>query len=98
MAEVTLTVQIEENLQRQAEAVAEMRGETLSKVVESALEDYVKKSSKRKVDPQWALKNDPLLSLRFSGGPGDVAGRVEEILLEAADPETGLSLDNDRTD
>jgi hypothetical protein len=97
MSDVTMTVRIAEELQREAQAAAELRGESLSDVVSSALESYVKKTKQSGYDPVDALKNDPLLSLRFTGGPGDVSDRVEEILRDASDPITGFSLDDDRS-
>lgn len=97
MSDVTLTIQIAEALQRQVQAAADLRGETLSDVVNSALEIYVKGYAQANVDAATALKTDPLLSLRFSGGPGDVAERVEDILQEASDRDTGFKPDDDRT-
>lgn len=96
MAEVTLTVQISEDLQRQAKAAAEERGETLSDVVRTALESYVDQNARTHhdmgYDAETALKEDPLLSMRITGGPGNVAERVKSILSEATDRETGLKL------
>ena len=46
-------------------------------------------------DPVEALQSDPLLSLRFNGGPGDVAERTDELLNEASDPTTGFRLNHD---
>ena len=97
MADVILTVEIAEDLQRKATATAELRGETLSDVVRSALEDYVKSTSRPVYDAESALKHDPLLSLRFTGGPGNAAEDVEDILRQASDPNTGFSIDDDRT-
>jgi hypothetical protein len=97
MLETKLTVLITKDLRQQAKAAAAIRGETLSNVVRSALVEYVEETTRLEQDAKQALKNDPLLSLRFSGGPGDVAERVEEILKEASDPNTGLRVGNDRT-
>jgi len=95
MSDIKLTVLITEELRRQAKAAAALRGETLSDVVRSALTKYVVDTTQRTLDPKEALQHDPLLSMRFTGGPGDAAERVEEILMEAADPITGLRLDDD---
>jgi predicted HicB family RNase H-like nuclease len=46
MAEVTLTVQIEEELRRRAEAATAQRGESLDEIVRSAIEDYVNDSKR----------------------------------------------------
>lgn len=66
MAEVTLTVQIEEELRRKAEAATAQRGESLDEIVRSAIEDYVNDSKRPDYDAETALKVDPLLSRRFS--------------------------------
>jgi hypothetical protein len=95
--ETKLTVLITEDLRRQAKAAAAMRGDTLSNVVRSALVDYIEETTRLENDAKKALKSDPLLSLRFTGGPGDVAGRVEAILKEAIDPNIGLGMGDDRT-
>jgi hypothetical protein len=97
MLETKLTVLITKDLRQQAKAAAAIRGETLSNVVRSALVEYVEETTRLEQDAKQALKNDPLLSLRFRGGPGDVAERVEELLNEASDPHTGLRVDDDRT-
>lgn len=97
MTETKLTVLITEQLRRQVKAAAALRGDTLSDVVRSALVAYVEETSHLNHDAKVALKSDPLLSLRFSNGPGNVAERADEILNEAADPITGLRIDNDRT-
>lgn len=83
--ETKLTVLVTEELRRQAKAAAALRGETLSDIVRSAVVQYVEETAQLTSDAKTALKNDPLLSLRFTGGPGDAAERVEEILTEAAD-------------
>ncbi len=80
---------VTETLRREAKAAAALRGETLSNVVRSALEGYIEETGYER-DPKQALRTDLLFSLRFSGGPGDVAERTEEILAEASDPITGL--------
>ena len=97
MSDVTLTIQITEELQRQAQATADLRGESLSDVVNFALESYIKDYNQANLNGATALKNDALLSLRFSGGPGDVAERAKEILREASDRDTGFNIDDDRT-
>lgn len=71
MSDVTLTIQVTEELQRRVQAAADLRGETLSDIVNSALENYVKGYAQANMDGATALKHDPLLSLRFSGRPGD---------------------------
>jgi hypothetical protein len=96
MGKTQLTVPIAEELQQQAKAAAELRGESLADVVSAALEDYVQKTSQPQYDAKHALQHDTLLSLRFSGGPGDVAERVEEILQEASDPQMGLTSNYER--
>jgi DNA-directed RNA polymerase subunit K/omega len=96
MGKTQLTVAIAEELQQQAKAAAELRGESLTSVVSAALEDYVKKSFPVQYDAKHALQHDALLSLRFSGGPGDVAERAEEILQEASDPQMGLTTEHER--
>jgi hypothetical protein len=90
MAETKITILVTETLRREAKAAAALRGETLSNVVRSALQEYVEETERIERDPKQALCTDSLLSLRFSGGPGDVAERVEEILAEAIDPNTGF--------
>jgi len=95
--EAKLTVIITKDLQQQAKAAAALRGETLSDVVRTALVEYVEETKQHNYDSKTALESDPLLSLRFRGGPGDVAERVSEILLEASDPVTGLRVDSDGT-
>jgi alkanesulfonate monooxygenase SsuD/methylene tetrahydromethanopterin reductase-like flavin-dependent oxidoreductase (luciferase family) len=92
MTETKITVLVTEALRRRAKAAAALQGETLSQVVRSKLEEYVEETEHLKRDAKQALRTDPLLSLRFSGGPGDVAERVEEILAAAADPVTGLDV------
>jgi hypothetical protein len=96
MGKVQLTVAIPEDLQQQAKAAAKLRGESLADVVSAALEDYVQKTSQTQYDAKHALQHDALLSLRFSGGPGDVAERAEEILQEAGDPQMGLTTEHER--
>jgi len=96
MGKTRLTVPIAEELEQQAKAAAELRGESLADVVSAALEDYVKKASQVQHDAKHALQHDALLSLRFSGGPGDVAERAEEILQEAGDPQMGLTTEHER--
>jgi hypothetical protein len=95
MAESELTVLIEKDLREKAEAVAAARGETLSDVVSSAFVEYVEGSVEQEYDPKEALRSDPLFSRRFIGGPGDVSERVEEILIDAADPLTGFKVGDD---
>jgi hypothetical protein len=95
--EAKLTITIPKDLQQKAKAAAAIRGQTLSDVVRSALVEYVKETKQDGYDGKLALESDPLLSLRFTGGPGDVAERVSEILRDAIDPNTGLRSDNDRT-
>ena len=90
MAETKITILATETLRREAKAAAALRGETLSNVVRSALEGYIEETARLERDPKQALRTDSLFSLRFSGGPGDVAERTEEILAEASDPITGL--------
>ena len=102
MSETKLTVLVTKDLRQKVKAAAAMRGETISNVVRSALVEYLEKRVQpeydtRSVSGADALKNDPLLSLRFRGGPGDVAEQVEEILIEASDPIYGFRLDNDHT-
>lgn len=96
MSDVTITIQIAEELQREAQEAADLRGESLSDVVSSALESYVRKTKQHNYDAVDALKHDPLLSLRFTATRDDVAERAEEILQEDIDPITGFSVDNDR--
>lgn len=95
MAEIKLTVLVSDELKRRAKAAAALRGETLSDVIRAALTQYVAETTPRTLDPKEALKHDPLLSMRFSGGPRDAAERIEEILMEDADRITGLRLDDD---
>jgi hypothetical protein len=96
MGQTRITIRVDEELLQKAKATAELRDETLSDVVHSAvteyLEEYIEKAELDKFDPEWALKHDPLLSLRFTGEPTDIAGRVNEILIDAADPIEGFSL------
>lgn len=81
MAESKITVLVPEELRRNVKAAAAQRGKTVSQVVRTALEEYVAKTKAIETQPQTALRNDPLLSWRFSGGPGDVAERVDEVFM-----------------
>jgi hypothetical protein len=90
MTETKITVLVSETLRRRAKAAAALRGETLSDVIRAKLEQYVEETEGGEKDLQELLHTDPLLSLRFSGGPGDVAERAEEILADAADPIVGF--------
>ncbi len=88
-----ITVLISEELHRQAKAAVARRGETLSDVVRTALEEYIAETERIERDPRRALQEDPLLSLRFHGGPSDVAERAEEILADTIDPIAGFRVD-----
>jgi hypothetical protein len=79
MTDTKITVLVSENLRRKAKAAVALRGETLSDVVRAALEEYVEETGRLVPPPKEALQTDPLLSLRFSGGPGDVSEQAEDI-------------------
>jgi Arc/MetJ-type ribon-helix-helix transcriptional regulator len=44
MTTVSLIVKVPETLRRQAQAVAKLRGETVSEIVRTALRDYIKEA------------------------------------------------------
>lgn len=83
MAESKITVLVPEELRRNVKAAAAQRGETVSQVVRTALEEYVAETKAIEAQPQAALRHDSLLSWRFSGGPGDVSERVDERHCDA---------------
>jgi hypothetical protein len=82
--EAKLTVTLSKDLQQKVKAAAAMRGQTLSDVVRSALAEYIKETKPQSYDGKMALESDPLLSLRFTGGPGDVAERASSYLDHSA--------------
>ena len=86
MEEAKLTFTISKDLQQKVKAAAAMRGQTLSDVVRSVLTEYVRETKQANYDGRSALEIDPLLSLRFTGGPGNIAEKVSEILWGFANP------------
>lgn len=69
MSETKITILVTETLRREAKAAAALRGETLSSVVRSKLEEYIEETARLESEPESPLRTDSVLSIRFSSGP-----------------------------
>lgn len=88
---VKLTVKLPERLRRRAKAAAAIRGETVSRVVREALEDYISEVLEEGgvAQPAEPGETDPMLEIigQFDSGSDDLAEHHDRYLVDATREE-----------